>query len=398
MDIFERIDSYKKEMVSAMAKMIAIPAISPLSGGEGESKRADFLEDLLKKMGLEVKRFDYTDEFGKIRSNLIVEYGKAAQRIWILSHIDTVSPGDLSLWKHDPFDAYIKDGKIYGRGTNDDGQGVISSIFALKAVKEAGVNPKFTFGIALVADEEVGNEYGIKKLLKEGVFSKKDLAVVPDWGRPKGDEIEIAEKGILWLKFRVVGKQVHASTPEQGLNAYRVSVKLLDLLDNALHKRFNKADPLFEPPKSTFEMTKHEKNVESVNIIPGTETFFMDCRVLPNYKLDSVLALVKNISKRVERQTKAKIYVEVVSRDEALKPLPKNAKIIQILQRSIRQVKHKEARLVGIGGGTVAKFLRRYGVESAVWSSQDDVAHQPNEYAVISNMVDDTKIFASMFV
>ncbi len=398
MEVLKLVESYKQDMISTMIRMVAIPAISPASGGEGESKRADFLEGLLKKMGFEVKRFEYIDDFGKKRSNLIVEYGNAPQKIWILSHIDTVSPGDLSLWKHDPFKAFVKDGKIYGRGTNDNGQGVISSMFALKALKESGVIPKFTFGLALVADEEVGSDYGVKRLLNEGVFNKKDLAIVPDWGAPKGDKIEIAEKGILWLKFKVLGKQVHASTPEQGLNAYRVSVKLLNLLDAELHKRFNKTDLLFEPGASTFEMTKHEANVESVNIVPGTETFYMDCRVLPEYSLDSVIGVAKSVSKQVEKQTNGKIKIEIVSRDEALKPLPKDSRIIQLLQKSIKQVKRKEAKLVGIGGGTVAKFLREYGIESAVWSSQDDVAHQPNEYAVISNMVDDAKIFANMFV
>ena len=398
MEVLKLVESYKQDMISTMIRMVAIPAISPASGGEGESKRADFLEGLLKKMGFEVKRFEYIDDFGKKRSNLIVEYGNAPQKIWILSHIDTVSPGDLSLWKHDPFKAFVKDGKIYGRGTNDNGQGVISSMFALKALKESGAIPKFTFGLALVADEEVGSDYGVKRLLNEGVFNKKDLAIVPDWGAPKGDKIEIAEKGILWLKFKVLGKQVHASTPEQGLNAYRVSVKLLNLLDAELHKRFNKTDLLFEPGASTFEMTKHEANVESVNIVPGTETFYMDCRVLPEYSLDSVIGVAKSVSKQVEKQTNGKIKIEIVSRDEALKPLPKDSRIIQLLQKSIKQVKRKEAKLVGIGGGTVAKFLREYGIESAVWSSQDDVAHQPNEYAVISNMVDDAKIFANMFV
>ena len=54
-----------------------------------------------------------------------------------MSHIDTVTEGDVNLWKTDPFKAVIKNGNMYGRGTMDDGQPVISSMYALKALKES---------------------------------------------------------------------------------------------------------------------------------------------------------------------------------------------------------------------------------------------------------------------
>ncbi|MEM3860181.1 MAG: hypothetical protein QW478_12390, partial [Candidatus Micrarchaeaceae archaeon] len=66
--IFQLIDSYKEDMVKTISDIIAIPAIAPQSGGSGESKRADYLEDLLKHFGQKVKRYDYKDTAGSIRS------------------------------------------------------------------------------------------------------------------------------------------------------------------------------------------------------------------------------------------------------------------------------------------------------------------------------------------
>jgi len=81
----EKIEASEQEAIETMKKMIAIPSISPLSGGEGESKRADFLESLLKSFGFDVKRYDYNDG-SAIRSNLVVKYGSLPATIWLIAH------------------------------------------------------------------------------------------------------------------------------------------------------------------------------------------------------------------------------------------------------------------------------------------------------------------------
>jgi len=84
-----------------------------------------------------------------------------------------VPAGDPSLWSHDPFEAHVEDGKIYGRGAEDNGQAVITSLFAVKALIEAGIKPNVNIGLAFVADEETGSEYGIIYL-----FSKVFLSLL----------------------------------------------------------------------------------------------------------------------------------------------------------------------------------------------------------------------------
>ncbi|MEM3245959.1 MAG: M20 family metallo-hydrolase, partial [Candidatus Micrarchaeaceae archaeon] len=254
------------------------------------------------------------------------------------------------------------------------------------------------FGLALVADEETGSEYGAKKLIREGIFKPNDLMLVPDYGTTKGTQLEIAEKGVLWLKFKVIGKQVHASTPALGVNAYRVSIQILSALDKFLHSKYAAKDKLFKPPYSTFEMTKHEANVGSPNIVPGTEIFYMDYRVLPVYSLEKIRHEVIDISKSIASKSGASVEVEVINEELPAKPTPANSAIVQLLLKSIKSVKHIEPKLVGIGGGTVAKFFRDLGMQSAVWATLPDNAHQPNEYLKISDMASDAKVFATLFL
>ena len=88
---------------------------------------------MLRSWGLNPRRYDYIDEHKAKRSNLVLKYGSKPRTLWLLAHIDTVSEGDINLWKTDPFNAVVKNGKIYGRGAQDNGQSVLSSMYALRS-------------------------------------------------------------------------------------------------------------------------------------------------------------------------------------------------------------------------------------------------------------------------
>ncbi len=177
---------------------------------------------------------------------------------------------------------------------------------------------RYSLGIAFVSDEELGSTYGIQHLLKQGgVFRKGDIIIVPDAGSESGLQIEVAEKSILWLKFTVKGKQWHASMPDNAVNALREASKLITELDRVLHEKFSASNTLFQPPVSTFEPTKHEKNVDNINTIPGTEVFYFDCRVLPVYDLDFVLDTVHDVVKEFEARSKARVTYEVIQKEQA---------------------------------------------------------------------------------
>ena len=143
--------------------------------------------------------------------------------------------------------------------------------------------PSYDIGVALVADEETGSRKGIDYVLKQtDAFRKQDLIIVPDAGNETGTLIEVAEKSILWLKIKTLGKQAHGSTPEKGINSFKAAAYLITELDK-LHGIFNAKDGLFDPPISTFEPTKKEANVPNINTIPGEDVFYVDSRILPGY-------------------------------------------------------------------------------------------------------------------
>jgi succinyl-diaminopimelate desuccinylase len=260
-------------------------------------------------------------------------------------------------------------------------------------LKESGAKPHMNIGIVSVSDEESGSKYGVIPLLEKRVFKAEDMALVPDTGCSDGSEIEIAEKSILWLKITTRGKQVHGSLPHKGLNAHRVGMKLALELDELLHKKYSTTDSLFDPPPSTFEPTKHELNVENINTVPGVDVQYFDCRVLPRYPLTEVMEDIEMTKSRLEKETGAKIELTPVQFEENTAPTPMESEIVQRLKTALKQLRGLDARPVGIGGGTVGLYFRRKGIHTAVWSTLDDMAHQPNEYCKIDNMVNDAKVF-----
>ena len=401
--IQRRINSYKGQMIEMQKDLTAIPALGPQNGGQGEHEKALFLGKKLKALApenfLTISCPDSRVPQG-VRPNLAAQFkGKNPFRtIWILSHMDIVPVGDLKLWKTDPFVLQQKGDRLFGRGVEDNQHGIVSSYFAVKALKEEGVVPEYPVGLLFVSDEETGSEKGLQYVLKRKrrLFKSQDLIIIPDAGNEEGTLIEVAEKSLLWVRFTLTGKQCHASRPDLGLNTLRGTAHLIMALER-LGRLFNKKDRRFNIPISTFEPTQKEANVPNVNTIPGCDVFYLDCRVLPEYPLERVLDSINDLVREVSQKTGLKITFDVVNAVQAPQPTESSAPVVLALKKAVQAVYHREAYAQGIGGATVAAFFRQAGLPAAVWCSSPDSPHQPNEFCRISHLIKDAQVFAHIF-
>jgi succinyl-diaminopimelate desuccinylase len=401
--LFQEIERLKPEMVAALAELVHVPAVAPENGGEGENLKAEKLMEILEKAGFDkIERFDVADyrvSSGR-RPNIIAYLNGESdtKRLWIVTHIDVVPSGEESLWTvTKPFEPLVTNDRVFGRGCEDNGQSLVASLFAAKALKNLSLTPKRTVALAFVSDEEQGSAYGIQHLLAKGLFRKDDLVVVPDGGNANGSFIEVIEKSLIWFRIRTVGKQIHASLPDKGLNAHRIGMQVALALDKRFHGRFSDRDEFFDVPYSTFEPTKKERNVEAINIIPGEDIVYFDCRVLPSYDVEEVVAEINRVLVEFEAKTGATIKLEIIQNQPAPKLLNNNAEIVTLLKKALKTARGFDAQVGGIGGGSCAAFFRKAGIPAALWSTVDEVAHQPNEYCKINNMIADAKVFALLF-
>ncbi|RLF48459.1 MAG: diaminopimelate aminotransferase, partial [Thermoplasmata archaeon] len=256
-NILEKIDGYREEVINLQTELTARVALGPANGGSGEHEKTEYIKGVLEGMNpdvLEIIQAPDPRVPDGYRPNLIAKWGEdlGGPIVWVLSHSDIVPPGDLSLWESDPYTVRVDGEKIIGRGVEDNQHGFVSSWLALKGILESDIALSRPVGLAVVADEETGSEFGLHFLLKhrKDIFHEQDLIVVPDAGNEDGTMIEIAEKSMLWVQFTIIGEQCHASTPDKGKNSLIGAAKLILALQE-LDTLFPDTDDLFSPPAST---------------------------------------------------------------------------------------------------------------------------------------------------
>ena len=146
------VDSYRDELVENIRKWIAIPSVQGAPAGEnapfGKEVRR-MLDTALadaRSFGFDVRDIDgYAGD---------ISYGSGPQTMGMLAHLDVVPLGDG--WTHDPLGGEIENGKLYGRGATDDKGPALCALYAMRAVKEAGIPLKDGVRLILGCDEETG--------------------------------------------------------------------------------------------------------------------------------------------------------------------------------------------------------------------------------------------------
>lgn len=389
-------------VIELQRQMTRRPAIGPTNGGEGEAEKAAWVAAWCEENGFpEPRALDAPDDrvpAGR-RPNLawVLPGRDASRTLWLVGHLDVVPAGDRSLWQSDPFNVRVDGDTLYGRGVEDNQQGVASALLAFKTLLDCGLAPACNLGILLVSDEETSENLGLPYALGHGagLFGRHDAFLVPDGGGSDGDRARVAEKSLMWLKIAVSGKQCHASTPEEGCNSLIAAADFILRLEG-LYEKFPQRDELFSPPVSTFAPTRMEENVPNINTVPGLDIFYLDCRVLPGIALDDVLAAVRELAAGVEKKYGVRVAVEPLRKEEAPLPTSSDAPVMLALQGALEQMYGHGAEPEGSGGLTVSSQLRGAGHDAIVWSRMYHNPHVPNERSSVAWTLEGAAVMALM--
>ena len=151
-----RIDKFiadnRQNIVNDIAALVNIKSVSQACDnpqapyGEGCRKVLDKALQMCEQMGFATKNYDYYAGSAA--------YGSGEKEIALLGHLDVVPEGDG--WSHDPYDMIEKDGYIYGRGVADDKGPTVLGLYALKCMKDFGIQPNYTFRLVMGCSEETG--------------------------------------------------------------------------------------------------------------------------------------------------------------------------------------------------------------------------------------------------
>ncbi|MBI4238449.1 MAG: M20 family metallo-hydrolase [Deltaproteobacteria bacterium] len=395
---WQAIDRLHIPAIDSLCELLRVQALGPENGGQGEWEKSQCLQTMFAPLVDNITAVNAPDArvTSGQRPNLIatIRGQGTGPRCWLVAHLDTVAPGPLDAWHTPPFEPTLRDGKLFARGAEDNHQAIGSLLLLARALQTEQLKPRGDLCFLFIADEETGSNFGIKYLLAHAdPFRADDLVVVPDGGNAEGNVIDVAEKGILQMRVTVRGKGVHASTPHQGLNAHRLGAQVVCALEQ-LHTQFPRRDDHFEPPTATFEPTKTFSNDVSYNAIPGEHRFGIDSRMLPGMTAAETLRHVTALVQSVVQSAGGTATVEPVQSMEPAPATPDNAPVAQRVRTAVQQVLGIPAHFIGVGGITIASYLRAAGYPAVVYTKVDDTLHTPNEYCRIANLVSDAKVLA----
>lgn len=247
----EKTDARLARAIDLLRRLVEIPSYS-----RDEAKAADFFEDVMRRDGLRPQRCGH---------NLWVCGTMREERPTLLlnAHLDTVRP--VNGWTLPPHVATVRDGRLYGLGSNDCGGGLVTLYLTFLALHDRTDLP-WNLVFAASAEEEVSGRDGMERLRDE--LPPIDVAIV---GEPTGMQPAIAEKGLMVLDAVAHGRAGHAAR-EEGVNAIYAALPDLEWIRT---HRFSRISPLLGPVKMSVTIiqagTQH-------NVVPDTCRFTIDVR------------------------------------------------------------------------------------------------------------------------
>lgn len=443
------IESMHDKMIDTLQKWIRVPSVKGEAapgapfGREVRSMLDMALADC-EQMGFKTQNFD-----GYIAHADLGE-GSDEDALAILAHLDVVPEGDG--WKYPPYGAVIENGRMYGRGTSDDKGPAVAALYAMKAVKDAGIPLRRKVRLILGCDEESGwediahynkvatmprmgfspdasypiinIEKGICRLELHGVLSSEGLQVIAfnNGERPNvipgrasalvaGDaaaaaqaeaaakkldipaEVQLTDEGVA---ITVTGISGHAAYPETARNANGEMLLLLRELGVQGNLRLLADKIGLDYKGEGLEISVSDGisgyltcNLGIIRADEGGVYATLDIRYPVMTNPDMI---IKNVSASLPG-----MRVEAM---EVKEPhhVPAGSELVQNLLDAYHEVTGYERKCLYTGGGTYARSLQEGVAFGASFPQDEDLAHQANEYADIEGLYKNIKIFALAIV
>jgi len=409
-DVRVAVDALRDEIVAFTQALVRIPTVNP--PGDRYAECAALVGATLERFGYDVReirpvgwsRYDPENP----RVNVVGRLRGATPRplLHFNGHFDVVPVGDPAAWTRDPFGGELAGGRIWGRGTGDQKAGIAASIFAVEAIRRAGVRLAGTVEQSATVDEESGGFAGMAQLCKQGVCTADNTDHVVITEPLDVDRVCLGHRGVLWTEVTAHGLAAHGSMPGLGRSAADAIARLVARIDADLRPslaRRTTAMPV-EPPearRATINVNAlhagQPVDVEQTPMVADFATAIFDRRYLVEERLADVRAELPSLiesergrSDGIEWSTRERMLVEPTFTE-------RDAPVALAFAGAIRDVLGREPSFIASPGTYDQKHVVRIGgVRDCIAYGPGRLvtAHRPDEYVVVDELIEATKVMA----
>ena len=369
--------------VELTQSLISCHSVTPTDAGV-----LQILQDQLEKIGFRCTRMPFSETGTESVDNLFASYGEGSPHLCFGGHTDVVPVGNSASWTNDPFDAVIKDGNLYGRGTAD----MKSAIAAFTAAANNFINAgdfKGTLSLLITNDEEGpainGTQKVLEALTKNG--EKIDSCIVgePTCPTQLGDMIKIGRRGSLTTNISITGIQGHVAYPQWTLNPIDALTKVLGkIVDLKLDEGTD------DFPPSNIEIVKIDADNTADNVVPQSATAQINIRYNILQTEDGLIKLLKEMTEQELVGTEYTSDIEF--RNSAQPFLTKESNFTKQIKEAVDEITGMNSEFSTTGGTSDARFFKDY-CEVAEFGLVGSSAHQVDEHVAVKDIENLSKIY-----
>ena len=407
--VLEAVDALAGELVSFTADLIAIPTVNP--PGEAYEPCARHIGDTLRGFGFETQYYtadglpEHRPDYPRVNVVGVRRGRRERPCVHLNGHLDVVPAGDG--WTVEPFGRTVRGDRIYGRGSTDMKGGLAAAIFAAEAIRRAGVALEGTVEISATVDEESGGFAGVAWLARQGVLSsdRADHVIIPE---PFGvDRISVGHRGVYWCEVTTEGRTAHGSMPFFGVNAVDAMAAVLTGIRDELQ-------PTLAARRTAMPVVPDGARAATLNVngirggqadvagqtpcVPDRCAAVLDRRFLPEESLEDVRAeIAGHVARALDGQPGVRHEMRDLMIVEPVRT-PDGSPVVTALSGAVREIVGRGAQLVASPGTYDQKHFKRIaGIDDCVAYGPGclDLAHQPDEWVGIEDLVTSTKVLAA---
>ena len=405
--VLAAVEDVQADCLAFLADLVRIPTVNP--PGERYEECARYIGERLHRLGYAIEYIrPRRPRAGPPRVNVFARMAGSDARptLHFNGHFDVVPPGDAAGWSRPPFAADVDGGALWGRGTGDQKAGIAASVYAIEAIRRAGVDLAGSVEQSATVDEESGGFEGMAELCEQGLISgdRTDHVIITE---PLNvDRVCIGHRGVYWFEVTAHGQTAHGSMPAFGRNAADAMARLVTRIQRELAPKLAErvtAMPV-EPPAARAASINLNSvhagqplDVEQTPCVPDTCVAIFDRRFLLEESSGSVR---REIEELVAAEGSRGDGIRWSMRDLMLvEPTETSADgpVARAVRDAIHQILGRPAGVIASPGTYDQKHVvRRGGVNDCIAYGPGvlDTAHRPNEYVRLDDLANATKVMA----